>query len=335
MRASNRTRQVIVGIFVIIGIAILVITILTLGSQRKTFDRSVTITSFFDNVNGLQKGNNIWFSGVKVGIIKKVYITGKGVVEVDMAISTDAVQFIRKDAKARLSTDGLIGNKIIEIYGGSQKAGQVEEGDILSADDLLSTDEMMATLAKNNDNLLSITTDFKTIAGGLAEGRGSLGKLLHEETLVNQLNGIMASLQKVSNNLQMVTANTQAYTAKLNTPGTLANDLVTDTVVFSSLRNTVRELEALATNSKTAIASFQQAGDSINASLNNSNTPLGVLLKDEKAANDLKVTMENLRTSSKKLDEDLEAIQHNFLLRGFFKKKAREMRTVVDTIVKP
>lgn len=335
MRASNRTRQVIVGIFVIIGVAILVLTILTLGSQRKTFDKSVTITSFFDNVNGLQKGNNVWFSGVKVGIIKKVYITGKGVVEVDMAISNDAVQFIRKDAKARLSTDGLIGNKIIEIYGGTVKAPEVEEGDVIEADDLLSTDEMMNTLAKNNDNLLSITTDFKTIANNLAQGQGSLGKLLNEETLIQQLNGITSSLQRAAENLRMVTANTHAYTQKLNQPGSLANDLVTDTVIFNSLRNTARELEALTTTSKDAIASFQRAGDSINAGLNNENAPMGLLLSSDEAASDIKATLENLRTSSKKLDENLEALQHNFLLRGFFKKKQKDMRTVVDTIVKP
>ncbi len=59
-----------------------------------------------------------------------------------------------------------------------------------------------------------------------------------------------------------------------------------------------------------------------------------MMLNDEQSASQLKMTLQNLQSASKKLDEDLEAVQHNFLLRGFFKKKAREdKRIVLDTIV--
>jgi len=154
MKSTNNRRAVIVGIFILLGLIIFIATILTLGSQKKTFERSITVKSFFDNVNGLQKGNNIWFSGVKVGTIRKVTLTGKGQVEVDMNIESHSRQFIRKDAKAKISTDGLIGNKIIEIYGGTLNAPQIEEGDLLGNTALLSTDAMMNTLSKNNDNPL-------------------------------------------------------------------------------------------------------------------------------------------------------------------------------------
>jgi len=58
--------------------------------------------------------------------------------------------------------------------------------------------------------------------------------------------------------------------------------------------------------------------------INDPSSPLGVLLKDQNAAEQLKQTISNLQSGSKKLDEDLEALQHNFLLRGFFKKKEKE-----------
>ena len=60
MKSTNNTRAIIVGIFVFLGLAIFIITILTLGSQHKTFEHKVTVKSFFENVNGLQKGNNVW-----------------------------------------------------------------------------------------------------------------------------------------------------------------------------------------------------------------------------------------------------------------------------------
>ncbi|MBS1736157.1 MAG: MCE family protein [Bacteroidetes bacterium] len=334
MRSTGNRRAVVVGIFVLLGLAIMAITILTLGSQKKTFEKSITVKSFFDNVNGLQKGNNIWFSGVKVGTIRKVNITGNHQVEVDMNIDEAAQQFIKKDALAKISTDGLIGNKIVEIYGGSGKGGVIESGDIMGTEKLLSTDAMMATLSKNNDNLYQITSDFKLISGRIVQGKGTLGRLLTDETMMNQINEITATLQKSANNLQQLSSNVSNYTAQLNNKGSLANDLVTDTVVFGKLRATVAQLQAVAQTSQEAIANFKQAGNTLNDGLQNPNAPLGMLLKDEKSASNLKVTLQNLQSASKKLDEDLEAVQHNFLLRGFFKKKAKEEKKVVlDTIV--
>lgn len=334
MRSTGNRRAVVVGIFVLLGLAILVLTILTLGSQKKTFEKSITVKSFFDNVNGLQKGNNIWFSGVKVGTIKRVNITGNHQVEVDMNLDQAAQQFIKKDAMAKISTDGLIGNKIVEIYGGTNKNGVIESGDVIGTEKLLSTDAMMATLSKNNDNLYQITSDFKVISGRIVEGKGTIGKLLTDETMINQVNEVTATLQKSANNLQRLSADVSNYTAQLNNKGTLANDLVTDTVIFGRLRATVIQLQEVAKTSQAAIANLQQAGTTLNEGLQNPNAPLGMLLKDEKSASNIKVTLQNLQTASKKLDEDLEAVQHNFLLRGFFKKKAREdKRVVLDTIV--
>ncbi|MEO6813292.1 MAG: MlaD family protein [Ginsengibacter sp.] len=335
MKSTNNRRAVVVGIFILIGLAILVITILTLGSQKKTFEKSLTVKSFFENVNGLQKGNNVWFSGVKVGTIKKVAITGKNQVEVDINIEQHSQQFIRKDAKAKLSTDGLIGNKIIEIYGGSSKAAEIESGDIIAADKLLSTDAMMNTLSQNNNNLLQITTDFKLITRRIAEGKGSIGKLLTDETLVNQINAITLTLQRTANNIQRLSSNVSDYAAKLNNKGTLANDLVSDTIIFSRLRSTVTQLQQVANTSQAAIANFETAGNTLNNGLNNKNSPVGMLLNDEQSANKIKITLQNLQSASKKLDEDLEAVQHSFLLRGFFKKKANkgDSRVVLDTVV--
>ena len=132
MKSTGSTRAIIVGIFIFLGLAIFIITILTLGSQHKTFEKSITVKTFFDNVNGLQKGNNVWFSGVKVGTIRKVNLKENGKVEVEMSIEEKSVKFIPKDVKAKLSSDGLIGNKIIEIYGGTPTGAKIEAGDIVA-----------------------------------------------------------------------------------------------------------------------------------------------------------------------------------------------------------
>ena len=334
MRSTGSRRAVIVGIFIFLGLAIFIITVLTLGSQKKSFGDSVRLKSFFDNVNGLQKGNNIWFSGVKVGTIKQITIIGNGKVEVDMNVEKKSAGFIRKDAMAKLSTDGLIGNKIIEIYGGTPQSPQVSQGDTLSGEKLLSTDAMMKTLSKNNDNILAITNDLKSITGGIAQGKGSIGKLLTTDDLSDNLNNTVLTVQKASENLERLSANISNYTASLNNKGSFANELVTDTVVFSKLRGTMTQLQNVAENASEVIDNLKTTTTTLNNGLSNKNSPAGMLLSDEKAANGIKATLQNLQSASKKLDEDLEAVQHNFLFRKYFKKKAKEdTRVVLDTLV--
>ncbi len=198
----------------------------------------------------MQKGNNIWFTGVKIGTVKKIAILGNARVEVILSIEEHSHQFIRKDAKAKISTDGLIGNKIVVIYGGSQQAPEVETGDVLGIEKLPNTDEMMSTLSKNNDNILEITNGFKVISKRLVDGQGSIGKLMTDETLVNNLNAATLTLKRAASNLEKLSINVAAYTAKLSTPGSLANDLVTDTVIFNKLRSTVQQLQQVTETSQ-------------------------------------------------------------------------------------
>jgi phospholipid/cholesterol/gamma-HCH transport system substrate-binding protein len=326
MKISSYTRAVIVGIFVFLGIAIFILAVLTLGGQHKTFEKSIVVKAIFNDVNGLQKGNNVWFSGVKVGTIKNVILFGNERVEVDINIEQKSRQFIPKDAKAKVGSDGLIGNKIIVIYGGTSTAPKVQTGDVLGVEKLPGTDEMFNTLAKNNDNLLQITNDFKMISKKLAEGNGTVGKLLTDETLINELNATSITFRKVSQNIEALTANAANYTSRLNTKGSLASDLVSDTVIFSTLRSTITQLQMVSVTADSVISNLKTTSNSVNGALNNSKAPIGMLLHDEQAAANIKVTLQNLQGGTKKLDEDLEALQHNFLFRGFFKKKAKRQQ---------
>lgn len=323
MKSTKNSRAVIVGIFILLGIAIFVITILTLGGQHKTFEKAITVKAIFDDINGLQKGNNIWFSGVKIGTVKKISFYGTAEVEVDMNIEENARQYIRKNAKARISSDGLIGNKIIVIYSGASKSPSVENGDMLGVEKAVNSDEMMNTLQSNNRNLLEITNDFKVVSKGIAEGKGTAGRLLTDDKLIDDLQASMVLLRKASNNAQKISASVADYTSQLHKKGTLASDFVSDTVIFSRLKATVAQMQEITATANSVVNNLNTTTNGINTSLNNRNTPAGMLLHDEDAAADIRVTLRNLQTGSQKLDEDLEALQHNFLLKGFFKKKAK------------
>jgi ABC-type transport system involved in resistance to organic solvents, periplasmic component len=330
MKPSNR-RAIIVGIFIFLGLAIFIVAVLTLGSQHKTFEKAISIKAIFDNVNGLQKGNNIWYSGVKVGTIKKVVLAANSLVEVTMNIEKSSSKFIHKNATAKISSDGLIGNRIVVIYGGTPEYPAVQEGDVLGIEKLLNTEELMKTLSKNNDNLLEITNGLKIVSQRMADGKGSIGKLLTDESLANNLNATIVILKRSSSNLERFSTSMANYSAQLHTKGALANDLVTDTVIFNRLRATVSQLQTVSETSNNIVNDLKQASSSLNTSMHtlnssmtNKTVPVGMLLNDQEAASNIKITLRNLQSGTKKLDDDLEAVQHNFLLRGFFRKKERK-----------
>jgi len=320
MITNNTNRGAVVGLFISIGLVILLVAIFTLGGQQKAFTSSITVTAEFDDVSGLQQGNNVWFSGVKIGTVKKISIAGNSQVRVIMHIDEKAQEFIRKNTNARISTDGLIGNKIVVLYGGTPSSPSIENNDTLKVERTLNTDDMMATLQKNNDNLYAITSDFKLISKRIAGGEGTVGLLLSDKSIFNNLAKTMTNLQLASQNSQRLTGSINAYIEKLQTPGTLAGSLVSDTTIISSLKRSVAKFElALASTD-----SFTQQLKTMGRQLNDPDNMVGVLLRDKQSADRLKNTIINLNEGSIKLNEDLEAAQHNFLLRGYFKNKDKE-----------
>jgi phospholipid/cholesterol/gamma-HCH transport system substrate-binding protein len=321
MSEQNNKKQIAVGAFITIGLAILIIGIFTIGGQRKAFVKSFRLIALFDDAQGLQSGNNVWLSGIKIGTVKKVSFNGGSGIEVILNVDKDAQQHIHKDATARISTDGIVGNKILVIDGGTTAAAMIADGDKLQGQHQGGTAEIMATLQANNANLLEITGNLKTISQKLATGQGTLGQLINDPALGNGIKSSISNLQAASEGSEKVIRNLQDYTAGLRKPGSLANQLVSDTSVFSNLKATVGKLNDAANAASVFAQKMQSTGEGINNSLNDPRTPVGVLLHDEETADNLQRTIKNLRLSSKELADDLEAVQHNWLLRGFFKKR--------------
>ena len=318
MRGENK-RSVIVGIFVFIGIAILVTGVLTLGGQQKKFVKAIQLKTVFDDIGGLQQGNNIWFSGVKVGTVKKINFYGDAQVEVEMNVEEAVVEFIRKDSKATLSSDGLIGNKIIVIYGGSTEAGQVEDGDRLESVSPLNTDKMMETLQVNNENLVEITENLKVLTSKIAEGKGIVGAAMTDSLLADNFKAIMTNLDRAAANSNKVVNDLNTFTSKLNQKGYLFNDLVTDTTIVKELKASMASLNATATNAQQLTLELQKVSEKFNSTDNS----IGMLLNDPEFAASLKSTLENTDSATYNLNKGMEALEYTWPFKKGFKRKAK------------
>jgi phospholipid/cholesterol/gamma-HCH transport system substrate-binding protein len=319
MQTTETKRNVLVGLFIFFGLVIFIVGIFVLGGQQKSFVKSLKINAVFNDIGGLKPGNNVWFSGVKIGTVKTLKFFGSSQVEVSMNIEQSAQQYIRKDASAKLSSDGLIGNKIIVIFGGNPKTAEIEDGDILQVQKDLSTDDIMKTLQENNQNLIGITSNFKKLSGDMVQGKGTAGALLADSTLANSFRAIVMNLQKTTRSSALLAGQLNNFSSKLNTKGGLADKLMTDTSVFNKLTETAEQLKQTSAKASVLTDNISKASNKLNTTDN----ALGLLLNDPKTAEQVKTTMGNLQESSVKLNDDLEAVQHNFLLRGFFKKKEK------------
>ena len=316
---GEKKRSVIVGIFVFIGIAILVTGVLTLGGQQKKFIQTIHVNAVFDDIGGLQIGNNIWFSGVKIGTVRKINFYGDAQVEVEMNIDKKIIDFIRKDSKATLSSDGLIGNKIIVIYGGSTSAPVVEEGDMLESVMPLDTDKMMETLQVNNANLVQITNDLKVLTSKLAAGEGIVGAVMTDSVLADNFRSILSNLHKASQTSTKMLTDLNSFTSKINQKGNLFNELATDTQMVGELRQTMESLKNTATNSQELTQKLEGIADKFDA---NDNT-MGMLLNDPVFALELKNTMTNADSATFNLNRGMKALEYTWPFNRGFKRQAK------------
>lgn len=315
MRNDNK-KSVIVGVFVLIGIIIFIAGVLTMGGQQKKFVKSIRLNAVFDDIGGLQTGNNVWFSGVKIGTVRKINFYGESQVEIVMAVESKAQEYIRKDSKATIGSDGLIGNKIIVIYGGTTQAPPVDDGDRLIAVMPLDTDKMMSTLQENNNNLVTITENLKLLTTKIADGKGMVGAVMTDSLLAESFKNTMTAFERAAVRSNVVINDINKITANLYKEGTLIYDLTNDKETYQNLKTSVEGLQATIDNTKELSDGLKVTMDKLNT---NDNT-LGLLLNDAEFAEKLRSTMVNTDSATMNLNRGLEALEYTWPFRRGFKR---------------
>jgi len=190
------------GLFVAGGLTLFVLAIFIIGKQKNLFDPVFPLTSTFHNISGLQIGNKIRFSGINVGTVDNITIVNDSTVKVYMLIKKDVWKFIKSDCSVSIGSEGIIGDKILIISQGiSEKAPLAKEGQLLKSTEPVETDAIMKSLRVTAGNAEIITNQLAQIMVKINKGDGTLGRLIQDKSIAENLSTTMANLKKSSKGL--------------------------------------------------------------------------------------------------------------------------------------
>jgi phospholipid/cholesterol/gamma-HCH transport system substrate-binding protein len=193
--------KVRLGLFIIGGLAIFVVAIFLIGKQKNLFDPVFKLTTTFYNVSGLQVGGNIRFAGINVGTVDNIRIINDSTVWVDMLIRKNVQQFIKIDCEACIGSAGIIGDRILIISQGSNDAPLAKDGQKISSKAAIETDAIMSSLKVTADNAAIISDQLAEIMVKLNSGTGTLGRLIQDSTIAENINQTIVNLKTSSKGL--------------------------------------------------------------------------------------------------------------------------------------
>ncbi|MFM9950604.1 MAG: MlaD family protein [Saprospiraceae bacterium] len=197
----THTNKVRLGLFILGGLALFVLAIYIIGKQKHLFDPVFKVTSTFSNVSGLQVGNSIRFSGINVGTVGSIVIVNDTTVWVDLLLKKSVRKFIKTDCEVAIGSEGLIGDRLLVITPGSADTPLAKEGQQLASMEPVETDAIMASLQITAVNAEIISQQLAEIMININSGKGTLGRLLQDETIAENFDQTMLNLKKSTKGL--------------------------------------------------------------------------------------------------------------------------------------
>lgn len=321
METKEVGQQVKLGAFVLGGLVLFVLAVFLIGSENNIFSRTFNISAEFKNVEGLKEGDNVWLSGVKIGTVKEVRIASEGKVIVKLSLKDRQSEFIRKDATASIGSDGLVGNKIVVIRPGTANE-LIAENDVINTTSPPDTQELINIAKDVGDNTKSLTADLSAIADKISKGQGIVGELLTDGALAQELRTAVTNLSQASGNTAHASSELHKMLYEMRNGNGLVPSLIRDTAYANTFKQSLASIQQVTANAQTVTDNLQ----ALSVKMNEDDNAIGALLNDKATGDRIKNTIENAENATEKLDQNMEALQHNFLFRRYFRKEAKRKK---------
>jgi phospholipid/cholesterol/gamma-HCH transport system substrate-binding protein len=301
-------RSVIVGAFVITGLVVFAVGLFLIGNRRMLFDDTFEVHAAFTNISGLQNGAVVRVAGMDAGEVTQIDVPGgpSGQFRVRLRIREDLHPLVRIDSVASIQSDGLVGNKFVQVQAGTDQAPVVAaKGTIQSREPF----DIADALVKLNETIDMVTGLIKDVKVGVDEALVAVSTTAKDVQKLmgdvgEDVRAIMASTQKITGDLTVITAGVRQGR------GTIGKLVVDDSLFVSAksiaaeAEKTMATLRDAAEQAKGAVADFRGQGG-----------PMKGL------TGDLQQTVAIARDAMEDLAENTEALKRSFFFRGFFNRR--------------
>jgi len=221
---------------VVVALAILLVGGYKLAQAANLLGKRYELVAFVPNANGLRVGGAVTVAGQLAGSVSRIDFLPvdndttrnlRLLIELDERVR----QQVRADSRAKLRTQGLLGDKVFDISPGTPRTNALRTGDTVVVAPSLDYDQVIARASGAVDDLVGLTHDLSAITGGITRGEGTVGQLVTNRGLYDQLAGTLER--------------TNALLARMQNPNGTVGRLMNDPMLYNNLTHTVASLDSL------------------------------------------------------------------------------------------
>jgi phospholipid/cholesterol/gamma-HCH transport system substrate-binding protein len=262
--------QLRVVLVVLVALGIIGVAIYKLGQAANLFSKRYELIAYLADANGLREGGSVMVAGQLAGSVKKIEFLPVDMdttrnLRLTLAVDATVREQIRRDSRGKLRTMGLLGDKVFDITPGTPRFAVLQEGDTVTVEPTLDYEAVIAKASGAVDDMVGLTRDMRAITAGIVSGKGTVGQLVTNRALYDQLNGtlaranqMLAQLQNPNgtvgrmlndptlyNRLSSVIGSTDSLVISLNSSKGTAGLLLRDTTLYTNMVGITRGADSL------------------------------------------------------------------------------------------
>lgn len=318
------------GIFVIAGMAFLILLLYVIGKNQNLFGSNFILKARFENVNGLMKGNNIRYAGINAGTVRDVAVLNDTTVEVTLLVKRKMKAYIRQNAQLTITTDGLMGNKLINIEPSKNVSPPVSEGYVFYGARGPDTDEMLRVLSSTNNDIAVITKELKQTVQRINSSR-AVWTILDDESLPKDISLSLLRVKSATLKMNQTMDDLHAIVRDVQKGKGSVGMLLKDSLLATALTNAADKIGRGGARADSLFIHITGLVDSLNEQVHNGKGMVNALLKDTLMKHNLDHTLVQLEKDAKAVNEILDAVKQSFLFRGYFNRQERKKKAVAGT----
>jgi phospholipid/cholesterol/gamma-HCH transport system substrate-binding protein len=235
--------QLRVGLVIVAALGILTLAIYKLGQAANLFAKRYELVAFLKEANGLREGGTVTLAGQLAGTVKKIEFLPVDAdtmrnLKITVGVDQNVQQQIRGDSKAQIRTMGLLGDKIFDITPGTPRYSVLKSGDTIAVSPALDYEQVLTQAASAVGDVVELTKDMRQLTGGIVRGEGTIGQLITNRGLYDQLTGTLSR--------------TNTMLARLQNPNGTVGRLLDDPTLYTQITGMIASTDSLlrAVNSK-------------------------------------------------------------------------------------